>query len=67
MDYYFQYTDNEIKGVSASCSLSLTGDAAEYLPSILNGFLRFLNASGFTYIDMEIEEVSGGFMIRKSL
>lgn len=40
----------EYDGESRDNTITLNGDKAEYLPHILNGFLSFLRAVGFTYI-----------------
>jgi hypothetical protein len=48
-DDEFEYEDGKLKHPVANGSVRI--DDAEYLPNILDAFVRFLQMAGFTYVE----------------
>jgi hypothetical protein len=66
MTDYAQFTLNyaeKFGEVTNTNTTVLSGDKAEYLPSILAGIARFLSSAGFTYLSGEVVKVDGGYLI----
>lgn len=56
MDIHFSFSDNEIEGddgklTAPTASGHVHIEDAEYLPDVLDAFVRFLQMAGFTYVE----------------
>jgi len=59
------HSGTEYDGVVSNVDVYLTDEKSEGLPEILEAFVGFLQASGFTYVQSDIKSVPGGFLILK--
>lgn len=56
MGMHFSFSDDEIEGEDGKLTApqargTVTIESAEYLPDVLDAFLRFLQMAGFTYVE----------------